>query len=136
LLHDPLAIAAALGGRELAAILGATLAARRQRIPVLLDGFVCTAAVAPLASLRTDTLAHAMAGHVSAEAGHRMLLEELGLHPLIDLNMRLGEASGAAVALLLLRAALACHSGMATFAEAGVSDKPADVAAAEPKAAG
>ena len=98
-LHDPLAVAAALGGRELAAILGATLAARRQRIPVLLDGFVCTAAVAPLAKLRADTLAHAQAGHVSAEAGHRMLLEELGLHPLVDLNMRLGEASGAAVAL-------------------------------------
>jgi nicotinate-nucleotide--dimethylbenzimidazole phosphoribosyltransferase len=136
LLHDPLTIAAALGGRELAAILGATLAARRQRIPVLLDGFVCTAAVAPLAKLRTDTLAHTMAGHVSAEAGHRMLLEELGLHPIVDLNMRLGEASGAAVALLLLRAALACHSGMATFAEAGVSDKPADNAAAVAKAAG
>jgi nicotinate-nucleotide--dimethylbenzimidazole phosphoribosyltransferase len=134
LLHDPLAIAAALGGRELAAILGATLAARRKNIPVLLDGFVCTAAVAPLAKLRADTLAHAQAAHVSAEAGHRMLLEELGLHPLLDLNMRLGEASGAAVALLVLRAALACHSGMATFAEAGVSDKPADDAA--PKAAG
>ncbi len=133
LLDDPLAIAAALGGRELAAILGATLAARRQRIPVLLDGFVCTAAVAPLAKLRTDTLAHAQAGHVSAEAGHRMLLEELSLVPLVDLDMRLGEASGAAVALLLLRAALACHTGMATFAEAGVSDKPAD--GAEPKAA-
>jgi nicotinate-nucleotide--dimethylbenzimidazole phosphoribosyltransferase len=132
-LDDPLAIAAALGGRELAAILGATLAARRQRIPVLLDGFVCTAAVAPLAKLRSDTLAHAQAGHVSAEAGHRMLLEGLSLVPLVDLNMRLGEASGAAVALLLLRAALACHSGMATFAEAGVSDKPAD--GAEPKAA-
>jgi nicotinate-nucleotide--dimethylbenzimidazole phosphoribosyltransferase len=134
LLHDPLTIAAALGGRELAAILGATLAARRQRIPVLLDGFVCTAAVAPLAKLRTDTLAHALAGHVSAEAGHRMLLEELGLVPLLDLNMRLGEASGAAVALLILRAALACHTGMATFAEAGVSDQPAYDAA--PKAAG
>ena len=134
LLHDPLAVAAALGGRELAAILGATLAARRQRIPVVLDGFVCTAAVAPLAKLRTDTLAHAMAGHVSAEAGHRMLLEELGLKPLLDLDMRLGEASGAAVALLILRAALACHTGMATFAEAGVSDRPAD--AAQPKAAG
>jgi nicotinate-nucleotide--dimethylbenzimidazole phosphoribosyltransferase len=132
-LDDPLAIAAALGGRELAAILGATLAARRQRIPVLLDGFVCTAAVAPLAKLRSDTLAHVQAGHVSAEAGHRMLLEELSLAPLVDLNMRLGEASGAAVALLLLRAALACHTGMATFAEAGVSDKPAD--GAEPKAA-
>jgi nicotinate-nucleotide--dimethylbenzimidazole phosphoribosyltransferase len=132
-LDDPLAIAAALGGRELAAILGATLAARRQRIPVLLDGFVCTAAVAPLAKLRTDTLAHVQAGHVSAEAGHCLLLEELGLSPLVNLDMRLGEASGAAVALLLLRAALACHSGMATFAEAGVSDKPADDA--EPKAA-
>jgi nicotinate-nucleotide--dimethylbenzimidazole phosphoribosyltransferase len=133
-LYDPLAVAAAFGGRELAAILGATLAARRQRIPVLLDGFVCTAAVAPLAKLRADTLAHAQAGHVSAEAGHRLLLEEMGLHPLVDLNMRLGEASGAAVVLNILRAALACHTGMATFAEAGVSDKPADEA--EPKAAG
>jgi nicotinate-nucleotide--dimethylbenzimidazole phosphoribosyltransferase len=133
-LYDPLAIAAAFGGYELAAIFGAMLAARRQRIPVLLDGFVCTAAVAPLAKLRGDTLAHAQAAHVSAEAGHRMLLEELGLHPLVDLNMRLGEASGAAVALHILRAALACHTGMATFAEAGVSDKPADDAAA--KAAG
>ena len=78
ILHDPLRIAAALGGRELAAILGAALAARRHNIPVLLDGFVCTAAVAPLYKLRTDTLAHALAGHASAEAGHRMLLEELG----------------------------------------------------------
>jgi nicotinate-nucleotide--dimethylbenzimidazole phosphoribosyltransferase len=133
-LADPLKIAATFGGRELAAILGATLAARHQRIPVLLDGFVCTAAVAPLHKLRSDTLAHVQAGHVSAEAGHRMLLDELKLSPLVNLDMRLGEASGAAVALLLLRAALACHTGMATFAEAGVSDKPA--ADAAPKAAG
>src|SRR5580698_516976 len=89
LLHDPLAVAAALGGRELAAILGAVLAARRLRIPVLLDGFVCTAAVAPLAKLRTDALAHVQAAHVSAEAGHRLLLEELSLKPIVDLNMRL-----------------------------------------------
>jgi len=134
-LDDPLAVAAALGGRELAAILGAALAARRHGIPVLLDGFVCTAAVAPLAKLRADTLAHALAGHVSAEAGHRILLHELGLHALVDLNMRLGEGSGAAVALLILRAALACHTGMATFAEAGVTDKPQDEGA-QPKAAG
>ena len=134
LLHDPLAVAAALGGRELAAILGATLAARQKNIPVLLDGFVCTAAVAPLAKLRADTLAHVQSAHVSAEAGHHPLLEELSLKPIVDLNMRLGEASGAAVALLILRAALACHTGMATFAEAGVSDKPADDEA--PKAAG
>jgi len=126
ILNDPLRVAAALGGRELAAILGATLRARRQNIPIILDGFVSTAAVAPLYKLRTDTLAHALAGHVSAEAGHRALLQELNLKPLLDLNMRLGEASGAAAALLILRAALACHTGMATFAEAGVSDKPAE----------
>jgi nicotinate-nucleotide--dimethylbenzimidazole phosphoribosyltransferase len=123
LLGDPLQVAAALGGRELAAILGAALAARRLCIPVLIDGFVCTAAVAPLARLRSDGLAHALAAHVSAEAAHRALLDELGLKPLVDLGMRLGEASGAAVAALILRAAVACHTGMATFAEAGVSGR-------------
>jgi nicotinate-nucleotide--dimethylbenzimidazole phosphoribosyltransferase len=122
-LADPLQVAAALGGRELAAILGATLAARQKGMPVLLDGFVSTAAAAPLVKLRDDALDHAMAGHASAEAGHRALLQEVGLAPLLDLDMRLGEASGAAVAVLVLRAALACHLGMATFAEAGVSDK-------------
>jgi nicotinate-nucleotide--dimethylbenzimidazole phosphoribosyltransferase len=120
---DPLALAAALGGRELAAILGATLAARRHRVPVLLDGFVSTAAAAPLARLRDDALDHARAAHVSAEAAHRTLLDELGLVPLLDLGLRLGEASGAALAVPLLRAALACHTGMATFAEAGVANK-------------
>ncbi|HVU43045.1 MAG TPA: nicotinate-nucleotide--dimethylbenzimidazole phosphoribosyltransferase [Xanthobacteraceae bacterium] len=125
-LHEPLRVAAALGGRELAAIMGAVLAARRLRIPVLLDGFVCTAAVAPLAKLRADALAHTLAAHVSAEAGHRLLLDELKLKPLLDLDMRLGEASGAALALNIMRAALACHTGMATFAQAGVSDKKDD----------
>jgi nicotinate-nucleotide--dimethylbenzimidazole phosphoribosyltransferase len=124
-LHDPLRIAAALGGRELAAILGACLAARRARIPVLIDGFVSTAAVAPLAKLRAGALDHALAGHMSAESGHRLLLKELGLSPLLDLDMRLGEGSGATVAVLVLRAALACHTGMATFAEAQVSGKDA-----------
>jgi nicotinate-nucleotide--dimethylbenzimidazole phosphoribosyltransferase len=124
-LRDPLAIAAALGGRELAAILGATLAARHFGIPVLLDGFVCTAAVAPLQKVSPGALDHCLAAHVSAEAGHRALLAALGLDPLLDLGMRLGEASGAALAVALTRAALACHLGMATFAEAGVSDKPA-----------
>jgi len=123
-LNDPLAVAAALGGRELAAMLGAALAARHKGVPVLLDGFVCTAAVAPLARLRPDALAHALAGHMSAEAGHRMLLKELNLEPLLDLGMRLGEGSGAALAVSILRAALACHVGMATFAEAGVANKP------------
>ena len=124
LLHDPLASAAALGGRELAAILGAALATRQRRIPLLLDGFVCAAAVAPLAKLRADALDHAMAAHVSAEAAHRMLLSELRLEPLLDLGLRLGEGTGAALAVSLLRAALACHAGMATFAEAGVANAP------------
>jgi len=123
-LGDPLRAAASLGGRELAAILGACLAARHKRIPVLIDGMVSTAAVAPLKSLRADALDHTMAGHMSAEAGHRLLLQELGMTLLLDLGMRLGEGSGAAVALLVLRAALACHTGMATFEEAQVSDKP------------
>ncbi|HEX2654016.1 MAG TPA: nicotinate-nucleotide--dimethylbenzimidazole phosphoribosyltransferase [Xanthobacteraceae bacterium] len=123
MLTDPLAIAVTLGGRELAAIFGATLAARRQGIPVLLDGFVCTAAVAPFAKLRPGALDHTQVSHVSAEAGHRALIDELQLSPLLNLGMRLGEASGAAVAALLLRAALACHVGMATFAEAGVTNK-------------
>ncbi|SIO22312.1 nicotinate-nucleotide-dimethylbenzimidazole phosphoribosyltransferase [Bradyrhizobium erythrophlei] len=121
MLGDPLGVAAALGGRELAAIAGAVLAARRQGIPVLLDGFVATAAVLPLVRLERGALDHCRAGHVSAESGHRELLRELALDPLLDLGMRLGEASGAAVAILLARAALACHAGMATFAEAGVS---------------
>ena len=121
ILQNPLDVAAALGGRELAAIAGAVLAARRHQIPVLLDGFVATAAILPLVRLEPGILDHCRAGHVSAEFGHRALLRELGLEPLLDLNMRLGEASGAGVAILLLRAALACHAGMATFSEAGVS---------------
>jgi nicotinate-nucleotide--dimethylbenzimidazole phosphoribosyltransferase len=115
--------AAGLGGRELAAILGAVLAARRLGVPVLLDGFVCTAAAAPLAVLNRDGLAHCAASHVSAEAGHRRLLGDLRLEPLLDLGMRLGEASGAALAVLIARAALACHAGMASFAEAGVAGR-------------
>ena len=121
ILGDPLKVAATLGGRELAAIAGAILAARRHRIPVLLDGFVATAAIVPLTRLDAGITDHCRAGHVSAESGHRALLGELGLEPLLDLDMRLGEASGAGVAILLLRAAVACHAGMATFAEAGVS---------------
>lgn len=124
ILEDPLSVAATLGGRELAAILGAALAARIHKIPILLDGFVATAAAAPLARLAEGGLDHAVLAHVSAEAGHRGLAKALGLTPLLDLNMRLGEGSGAAVAILVLRAALACHVGMATFDAAGVSKKP------------
>ena len=122
-LADPLRAAMALGGRELAAILGAALAARMHNIPVLLYGFVCTAAAAPLASAAPGGLDHTRIAHCSAEAGHRALVAALGQTPLLDLGMRLGEASGAALAIPILRAALACHTGMATFAEAGVRDR-------------
>ena len=120
---DPLAASMIFGGRELAAILGATLAARRHRIPVLLDGFVATAAAAPLARLQQGALDHAQIAHCSAEAGHRGLCAELGMRPILDLDMRLGEGSGAALTVSVLRAALACHFGMATFDEAGVDER-------------
>jgi nicotinate-nucleotide--dimethylbenzimidazole phosphoribosyltransferase len=121
--NDPLEALRRVGGRELAALFGAVLAARRHRIAVLLDGFVVGAAAAVLAKLVDDGLAHCIAGHVSAEPGHRRLLEALGMQPLLDLGMRLGEGSGAAVALGVLKAAVACHAGMATFSSAGVSNK-------------
>ena len=120
-LADPLRVAACLGGRELAAIFGATLAARHRNAPMLLDGFVCSAAVAPLARLHPQGLAHVLAAHVSAEAGHRRLLEALKLEPLFNLGMRLGEGSGACLAINIVRSALECHARMASFAEAGVS---------------
>jgi nicotinate-nucleotide--dimethylbenzimidazole phosphoribosyltransferase len=121
--QDPLAASMILGGRELAAILGATLAARRHLIPVLLDGFVATAAAAPFARLEPGALDHAQVAHCSAEAGHRDLCAELGMRPILDLDMRLGEGSGAALTVSVLRAALACHLGMATFDEAGVDER-------------
>jgi nicotinate-nucleotide--dimethylbenzimidazole phosphoribosyltransferase len=111
------------GGRELAAILGATLAARRHGVPVLLDGFVATAAAAPLARLDPGALDHVQVAHCSAEAGHRGLCTALGMRPILDLDMRLGEGSGAALSVSVLRAALACHFGMATFDEAGVDER-------------
>jgi nicotinate-nucleotide--dimethylbenzimidazole phosphoribosyltransferase len=120
---DPLEVLRRLGGREIAAMVGAILAARERRVPVLLDGFVAGAAAAILHALEPSALDHVQAAHLSAEPGHRRLLEQLGMHPLLQLEMRLGEASGAALAILLCRAALACHAGMATFAEAGVSER-------------
>ena len=118
---DAIGKLAALGGREQAAICGAVLEARLRRIPVMLDGFICSAAVAPLMAARPETLDHCLIGHRSAEAGHRKLTEALGRAPLLDLGMALGEGTGAALALQVLKGALACHNGMATFAEAGVS---------------
>lgn len=119
--NDPLELLCRLGGNELAAIAGAVLAARMGRVPVLLDGFACTAAAAVLHAAAPGALDHCLVAHCSAEPAHRRLLERLDKKPLFDLGMRLGEASGAALAIGLVRAAAACHGGMATFGEAGVS---------------
>ena len=110
-----------VGGREIAALAGAILRARQLRVPVLLDGFICTAAIAPLAAENPAIVDHCIAGHCSAEPGHRRLLALLGLDPLLSLDMRLGEGSGAAVAAHIIRSALAAHDRMATFADAAVS---------------
>lgn len=121
--RDPLALLAAVGGEEFAAIAGAVLAARMGRIPVLLDGYACTAAAAVLHAVDRHALDHCLVAHRSAEPGHTRLLETIGQRPLLDFDMRLGEASAAALAVPLLKAAAACHNGMATFAQAGVSSK-------------
>jgi len=114
-----------LGGRELCAIAGAICAARLKRIPVVLDGFVACAAAAPLFARQPTILCHCLAGHRSAERGHGRLLERFQLRPLLDLGMRLGEGSGGAIASVVVRAAVATHTAMATFEGAGVSDRPA-----------
>ncbi|PDS27862.1 nicotinate-nucleotide--dimethylbenzimidazole phosphoribosyltransferase [Rhizobium phaseoli] len=122
-LDDPLEIMRRLGGREIAAMAGAILAARMERIPVLIDGYVATAAAAILKAANPTALDHCLIGHVSAEPGHLRAIEMLGKTPLLALGMRLGEGTGAALAAGIVKAAAACHSGMATFAQAGVSGK-------------
>jgi nicotinate-nucleotide--dimethylbenzimidazole phosphoribosyltransferase len=123
-LNDPLEVLRRLGGREIAAMAGAIIAARMNHAPVVLDGYVACAAAAVLHALDPRAIDHCVAGHVSAEGAHRAALERLGKRPLLDLDMRLGEGSGAALAIGLIRTALACHRDMATFDSAGVSGKP------------
>lgn len=119
----PADILKCLGGFEFAAMAGAMVGARLNRIPVVLDGFNVTAAAAVLFAADTAALNHVIAGHVSEEQAHRRVLDRLKLDPILDLGMRLGEGSGAATAIPILRAAAACHTGMSTFEEAGVSTK-------------
>lgn len=122
-LGDPLEVLRRLGGREIAAICGAILAARLQRIPVILDGYVVTAAAAILHALDPSALDHCLAGHLSAEGAHAHALVRIGKQPLLALDMRLGEGTGAALAAGLVKAAAGVHSGMATFTQAQVSQK-------------
>jgi nicotinate-nucleotide--dimethylbenzimidazole phosphoribosyltransferase len=122
-LDDPLEVLRRLGGREIAAMAGAILAARMSRVPVIVDGYVATAAAAVLHALDRRALDHCLFGHVSAEPGHRRALERMGKTALLDLGMRLGEGTGAALAAGIVKAAARIHAGMATFDEAAVSGK-------------
>ena len=117
---SPLEALRRLGGRELAAMAGAVVAARRRRLPVVLDGFIATAAVAPLAVARPGSLDHCIAGHCSAEPGHERALATLGLDPLMRLDLRLGEGSGALIAVPIIRMAAAAVVDVATFEEWGL----------------
>jgi nicotinate-nucleotide--dimethylbenzimidazole phosphoribosyltransferase len=114
---DPLQVLREVGGAELVAIAAAIVAARHRNLPVLLDGFVVTAAAAPLAAVRPDALDHCMVGHCSAEPGHRRLLDRLGKQPLLTLDMRLGEGSGAMAAVPLVAMACAGVTAVPTFGE-------------------
>jgi len=122
-LSDPLEVLRRVGGREIAAMAGAIMAARMERIPVVLDGYVVTAAAAILHALNPASIDHCIAGHLSPEGAHAEVLRRLGKKPLLDLGMRLGEGSGAALAVGVMKAALACHRDMATFDQAKVPTK-------------
>ena len=122
-LTDPLAILARLGGREIAAMLGAIIAARHQKIPVIVDGFVATSAAAIAHAINPAAIDHCIFAHVSAEHAHERALAAMGKTALLQLGMRLGEGSGAALGAVLAKTALHLHNNMATFAEAAVSGK-------------
>lgn len=119
--RDSLEVLAALGGREIAAMAGAIARARVLGLPVILDGFICSAAALVLHKTTPGALDHTVAGHVSAEGAHARMLAAMDKEALLSLGLRLGEGSGAALAIGILKGAIACHSGMATFAEAGVA---------------
>jgi nicotinate-nucleotide--dimethylbenzimidazole phosphoribosyltransferase len=116
-LTDPIEIMREIGGTELTAMAAACARARHHRVPVVLDGYVATAAVLPLDIARPGALDHCLMGHLSPEPGHRRILDHLGVEPLLDLSMRLGEGSGALAAVPLIRMACASVVEVATFDE-------------------
>lgn len=121
-LSDPLEVLRCLGGREIAAMAGTILSARAERIVVVVDGFVATAAAAVLYKIDPASLDHCLFAHVSAEQAHHKALDAMGATALLDLGMRLGEGTGAALAASLVKSAAATHSGMATFADIGLPE--------------
>ncbi|MHA1189908.1 MAG: nicotinate-nucleotide--dimethylbenzimidazole phosphoribosyltransferase [Alphaproteobacteria bacterium] len=121
--RDPLHILRRIGGREIAAMCGAIIAARTERIPVIVDGYVVTAAAALVHAMAPTAIDHCQFAHRSAEGGHGTVLEKMGRRPILDLGLRLGEGTGAALAAAIIRAAAVTHAGMATFDTAGVAGK-------------
>ncbi|HZU71038.1 MAG TPA: nicotinate-nucleotide--dimethylbenzimidazole phosphoribosyltransferase [Ktedonobacteraceae bacterium] len=120
---DPLDVLMKVGGLEIAGLVGVIIAAASRRVPVVIDGFISGAAALVACELNPQIGAYLFAGHVSVEQGHRLILAKLGLSPLLDLQLRLGEGTGAVLATSIIEAALRAHREMATFAEAGVSTK-------------
>jgi nicotinate-nucleotide--dimethylbenzimidazole phosphoribosyltransferase len=118
---DPIGVLAAVGGLEIAALVGAIVEAVAAGIPVVLDGFISTTAALVACALQPTVAARSIAGHRSTEPGHRIVLEHLGLSPVVELDLRLGEASGAALAMAVVVSAVAIRDGMATFDSAGVA---------------
>ncbi len=121
--QDPLDVLMRVGGLEIAGLVGVIIAAASRRIPVVLDGFISGAAALIAVKLNPVIGTYLLAGHNSVEQGHRLILERLGLLPLLDLKLRLGEGTGAVLAMSIIEAALRAHSEMATFTEAGVSTR-------------
>jgi nicotinate-nucleotide--dimethylbenzimidazole phosphoribosyltransferase len=119
---DPLDVLRCVGGLEIAAMTGLVLGAARNRIAVVVDGFIATAAAALAFAIEPRVSGYLFAGHQSEEPGHRVLLEYVGLKPILSLNMRLGEGTGAILAMPIIESAMALYSQMATFASAGVSE--------------
>ena len=120
---DPLDVLMKVGGLEIAGLVGVIIAAASRRVPIVVDGFISGAAALIAVELNPTVGAYLFAGHVSVERGHRLILEKLGLFPLLDLQLRLGEGTGAVLAMSIIEAALSTHREMATFSEAGVSTR-------------
>ncbi|WP_127145702.1 nicotinate-nucleotide--dimethylbenzimidazole phosphoribosyltransferase [Pelagibacterium montanilacus] len=122
-ISDPFDILANLGGREIAAMVGAIIATRHQKIPVIIDGFVATSAAAIAQAVSPNAIDHCLFGHVSAETGHKRALAAMERPALLDLGMRLGEGTGAALAAVLCKTAVHVHANMSTFDQARVSNR-------------
>ena len=121
--QNPIEILMNLGGKEQAAIFGAVMACRVMKIPVIIDGYICSSSIAPLYLLNDIAIENCIFSHYSREKGHKKLLSIMGKKAILDLDLCLGEGTGAVLALNIIRSSIACHNGMASFTEAGVSNK-------------